>query len=141
MSTPRQVSMDAYARHCIADTPNVIVSWWMMASWLYSYDELCGDLDARWDAIEHPHKHLVDRAALSAGSGFTLTEDGYPLRVKGAAEYILSVGPLRMPVRCRRTRGARRPPARTEAENKETRGAVRMMDDSARHRGYGFRES
>lgn len=121
MTAPR-TPLDDYARHCIADTPNVIVSWWLMASWLYYcrdvslltdhyYDELCSDLDARWDTIEHPHKHLVDRAALSAGSGFTLTEDAYPLRVKGAAEYILSAGPPRMPCAVNELEapGARRP--------------------------------
>jgi hypothetical protein len=100
--------LDAYARVCIAGTPGVIVSWWLMASFLYYvrdislltdayYDELCRDLDTRWCEIEHQHKHLIDRAALDAGTGFYLTEDQYPLRVIGAAEYILSAGPPRMP--------------------------------------------
>ncbi len=118
MTNPR-APLDDYARHCIADCPNTIVSWFLSASFLYYcrdislltdayYDELCRDLAARWDGIEHQHKHLVDRAALDAGTGFYLTEDRYPLRVIGAAEFILREGP---PIMGGRTDETEAPPA------------------------------
>ena len=55
------------------------VAWYLMASYAYywqddpimsdaAYDALCKDLDARWDSIEHPHKYLIDRDWLKAGS-------------------------------------------------------------------------
>lgn len=107
MTAPRR-PLDDYARHCIAGAPNVIVSWWLMASYLYYqrdislltdayYDELCVELNARWASIRHQHKHLIDRAALVAGTGFYIGEDQYPQRVIGAAEYILKEGAPRMP--------------------------------------------
>lgn len=100
---PRQ-PFDDYARHCLEGAPNAIVAWWLMASYLYyhtdqvlitdgCFDELCRDLLARWDEIEHPHKHLIDRAALEAGTGYHLREADYPRMVIGAAATLVEYGP------------------------------------------------
>ena len=68
-----------------------------MASYIYyvldesvlldtTYDKLAKALDAHWDEFDHPHKHLVDRADLSATTLFKLKPDDYPMMVRRAAE-------------------------------------------------------
>lgn len=52
------------------------------------FDALVDALGRRWDAIEHPHKALLDRDFLK--SGFHIA--AYPLIVKGAAESLLADG-------------------------------------------------
>lgn len=92
---------DAKAKSLIeAKGPNLLVPWFLMASYLYYvrdislfsdefYDKLCGQLLDRWDEIEHPHKYLIDPFALSAGTGYYIKEDEYPGMCKGAANLIL----------------------------------------------------
>ena len=74
------------------------VPWFLMASFLYYqhdiplltdefFDSMCKQLLARWDEVEHMHKHLIDREHLSAGTGFDITE--YPSMVQGAAWHLL----------------------------------------------------
>ncbi|UGC97044.1 hypothetical protein [Pseudomonas phage BHU-1] len=59
--------------------PNLLVSHYLLASYCYywqdespmtdaAYDLMCKRLHAAWDQIDHQHKHLVDREALSAGT-------------------------------------------------------------------------
>ena len=50
------------------------------------YDSLCKRLLDRWNKIEHFHKHLISKEALSAGTGFNMKETDYPERVKSAAK-------------------------------------------------------
>lgn len=77
-----------------------MVAYYLILSFLYYhrdisvvsddlYDRICKDLLEQFDRIKHPHKHLVDPVALKAGTGFHMTEEDYPLRVVGAAEYLL----------------------------------------------------
>ena len=107
MIKPR-APLDEYARWCIGEAPDCIVAWWLVTSYLYYvrdislitdgyYDELCRELAARWDAIEHPHKHLIERRALGAGTGFYLAEGAYPRMVVGAAEVLLAYGAPNLP--------------------------------------------
>lgn len=77
--------------------PSSLVNLYLMSSYLYyilsqsglltddEYDLCCKLLDEHWDSIEHQHKHIIDRASLSATTGFTLKESDYPLIVKHAA--------------------------------------------------------
>lgn len=92
--------LDEYARQAIARHPNAIVSWWLMAAYLYyctdevlltdgCFDELSRDMLARWETIEHEHKHLIDADALRAGTGFHLAERDYPRIVVGAATRLI----------------------------------------------------
>lgn len=78
----------------------MLVPWYLMASFLYYcrdeivisdalYDEICGALDREWDEIDHPHKKLVRRSILSAGTGNHLRENRYPIRTRSAAMDIL----------------------------------------------------
>lgn len=52
------------------------------------FDRLCKDLLEAWDETEHPHKHLIDRDALSAGTGFYLKARDLPERTKSAARHL-----------------------------------------------------
>ena len=49
------------------------------------YDMMCKVLLDNYDTIEHPHKHLIDKESLRAGTGFNLKESDYPLIVKHSA--------------------------------------------------------
>jgi len=78
-----------------------LVPQYLMHSYLYyiegtsvlsdrSYDLLCQRLLAEWDEVEHPHKHIVDKAALGSGTGFYLKEEDYPrIATIAAREYFL----------------------------------------------------
>lgn len=73
----------------------LLVPWYLMASYLYyecsisimsdsEYDQLCKKLDELWAfAKKHRHSHLVDRASLSATTGYYLND--LPQIVKNAA--------------------------------------------------------
>ena len=86
MNNRSRAPLDEYARWCIGEAPHCNVAWWLIAFYLYYmrdialvtdgyYDELCADLAARWDAIEHLHKHRRYRGgggrdgAATAGGG------------------------------------------------------------------------
>ena len=72
---------------------NMLVPYYLMYSYLYyvkdislipdtEYDIICKRLYNEWDKVEHFHKHIVNKEALIAGTGYQLK---YPERVKGAA--------------------------------------------------------
>tara|TARA_A100001201_G_scaffold69292_1_gene63996 strand:- start:149 stop:442 length:294 start_codon:yes stop_codon:yes gene_type:complete len=86
-------------KHFILDQveDNMLVPIFLMTSYLYYikdesvipdevYDSLCKRLLDRWNKIEHFHKHLISKEALSAGTGFNMKETDYPERVKSAAK-------------------------------------------------------
>lgn len=91
---------DEYCKRLIEQNPNLLIPHYLIHSYLYYvhdkaiitdayYDELCKELDRRWDTVVHFHKHLVDREALVAGTGFYL-QFSYPERVKWAAAHLAS---------------------------------------------------
>jgi hypothetical protein len=62
---------------------------YLMASYVYehdsetymedeAYDRLCQRLNTHFDEVQHPHKHLVDRQALSATTGYYIRSSDYP---------------------------------------------------------------
>lgn len=53
------------------------------------FDELCKDLHDRWDEVEHPHKHLIKKEDLLAGSGYAIPIHKYPMTAKHIAETAL----------------------------------------------------
>lgn len=76
-----------------------LVPYYLIHSYLYyidntpcmsdsAYDQLCHRVDAEWEIIEHPHRDVIDRASLSATTGFTLKETDYPRMVVGAARHL-----------------------------------------------------
>lgn len=73
-----------------------LVAFYLMASYLYyhadislfsdrDYDLLCGRIRTRWNSLHHPHKRLIDRGALSAGTGYYIRVEEYPLMTLSAA--------------------------------------------------------
>lgn len=85
-------------RKLVIASPSMAVPHYLMASYQYyvkddpylsdgCYDWLCKFLLEHWCEIEHWHKHLIDRKALLAGTGFYLKE--YPQRVKFAAQLFM----------------------------------------------------
>lgn len=93
-------------------------SHWLMASFLYyKYDiSIVGDSDfdmwskellKGWDEWEHPHKYLVQKIDLDAGTGYAIRD--YPLIVQGAAwSWLDTVQPERQIAKGRGKRATRR---------------------------------
>ena len=97
---PKVTDWDQQCRVLTRKNRNLLVPWYLMTSYLYyckdksvvsdqTYDELCKRLLDEWDWVEHRHKHLIDRQALAAGTGFYLKERDYPLITRSAAERML----------------------------------------------------
>lgn len=91
---------DGECRFVLGKSPNAIVAWWLIASYAYYhldmpvisddlYDQLAKEMLERWDEIEHPHKHLITRDHLRAGSLYDLAADDYPNITKGAASHLI----------------------------------------------------
>ena len=49
------------------------------------YDEMAKYILEHWDDLEHPHKHLISKDALQAGT-MLLRDDEYPTIVKDTAK-------------------------------------------------------
>ena len=77
-----------------------LVAHYLLASYAYyhlqespmpddAYDRLCERLAQRWEHVQHQHKHLIDRDALTAGTGYYLAADAYPLMLtEGIFDYL-----------------------------------------------------
>jgi hypothetical protein len=86
---------DKYVLGLVTKNPNLLVPHFLIHSYLYyvadapiiedaTFDVLVKRLGEEWEAVEHPHKHLIDRDLLK--TGFYLE---YPGIVRGAAEWLL----------------------------------------------------
>lgn len=53
------------------------------------FDKICKELFDNFDDINHPHKHLLDRDSLQAGSGYQLRLSDFPTIVKSISYSIL----------------------------------------------------
>jgi len=51
------------------------------------YDSMAKYILEHWDDLEHPHKHLISKEALSAGT-MLLRDDEYPTIVKDTARMV-----------------------------------------------------
>ena len=98
-------NLDGMYRQVRSRCPNAGVSWFLMASLTYywadqpiltdgCFDGICQDLRQRWDEIEHPHKGLIDRGMLDAGTGFSLEPALYPWMLRSAARRLLEGAPF-----------------------------------------------
>lgn len=96
--------LDEYCRSIIRERPGAAVAWWLMSSFLYyhqdesiisdgMYEELAAFLLEHWETIRHPHRHLIRKEDLTAGSAFHLTVDQYPSIARSAALRLLTEGP------------------------------------------------
>lgn len=72
-----------------------MVQHFLMASFAYyhrnespmtdhAFDRLCQRLLERYDHVVHPHKYLIDKDMLRAGSGYNLRWEDYPTIIKTA---------------------------------------------------------
>ena len=73
-----------YKGHRIWDkNPNMLVPYYLMLSYLYyekditliddtEFDQMCKTLLEKYDEVEHMHKHLVSKGALTAGTGYDI---------------------------------------------------------------------
>ena len=73
--------------------PNMLVPYYLMFSYLYyeknisliedtEFDKLCQTLLEKYDNVEHMHKHLVSKEALTAGTGYDIV---YTNMIKNSA--------------------------------------------------------
>ena len=78
--------------------PNKLISWFMIASYAYyhldlnvmsdyDFDYLVKRIIENWENIDHPHKKLIEKSNLDAGSGYDID---FPLMVRGATVDYLS---------------------------------------------------
>ena len=93
---------DAQCRNAIGSNKNLLVAWFLMASYQYYildqslisdelFDAVCKELLACWDYVHHMHKHLLLKSDLEAGTGHRLKAEDYPEMVKNAATFLLPV--------------------------------------------------
>ena len=85
-------TLDGMCRAVMANGPNSVVSWWLMAGYMYYvhdtliislFDEMANVMEASWDAITHQHKRLITPQHLKAGSLYDLKSEDYPLMCRG----------------------------------------------------------
>ncbi len=101
--TPMELTADGY-RHLIMEKTKLLngalIPMYLIHSYLYyieedpiisdsEYDKICKDLLAAYDIQTHGHRHLIDEAALEAGTGFHIAEKSYPYIVKTTALQLL----------------------------------------------------
>ena len=93
-------AQDRRVEEIISGDPNMLVPWYLIASYAYYvlddpvisddlYDRVCFLLAEELDAvnIDHMHAHMCDPEALRAGTGFHVTK--YPSRVVNVTQKIL----------------------------------------------------
>ncbi len=92
---------DRIARRVVGNNPNMLAPWWLMSAFMYEvendpflsdacFDWLSGELLAKWDQVEHRHKHLIDREALRAGTGLAADLRNLPTIIKHAAQHLVA---------------------------------------------------
>lgn len=95
----QQLPIDGMYRHTYSVSQNMVVPWLLMAGYCYHvhnvsllsdelFDEMCRDLDTRWDEVVHRHKDVIKREWLSAGSLYPLKAEDYPVTTRGAASHL-----------------------------------------------------
>lgn len=99
----RHAVHDDACRALVAQVPNTIVPWLLMAGYAYhhldhpiltdtAWDALCRDAVRRWDIVTHPHKRLITVADLDCGSLYALPRTAYPAITVSAVERIIREG-------------------------------------------------
>jgi len=90
-------TFDQQAAELFAENINMMVPWYLMASFAYYrqndplfsdgfFDAMAETMLERWDDIEHFHKHYITKSDLQAGTYL----GKYPSRVEGAVRNIRS---------------------------------------------------
>lgn len=91
-------------RKCLTDItgrPNMLVVWYLMASYLYyhrdesllrdeTYDRICKELLEKWGGITHYHRDFIRKEDLPAGTCF-LRLGSFPSIVKASASAMMKL--------------------------------------------------
>ena len=107
---PPPTCMDDVFEELYSRRPNAIIGWWLMASYLYYhkhcsllsdalYDDMARRMLARWDELEHMHKHLITKADLEAGTLFALPLASYTNMIRDSADLLVANARVRWPAR------------------------------------------
>ena len=86
--------LDGLCRAVLGRHKNALVSWWLMAGYMYEvhdlplisdglFDEMSRGIAERYDEIDHPQKHLIDREFTKSASGVK-----FPLSTRCAAQVL-----------------------------------------------------
>ena len=91
MCVPSNGSYDVQMTTDMRVTPNAVVGWLLMASYVYyveharvsllsdqQFDKACNWLLRHYDGVTHKYKYLLPREALVAGTAYHLREKDYP---------------------------------------------------------------
>jgi hypothetical protein len=79
----------------------LLVPWYLIASYAYyhldesfmddsAYDALCVRLNREWVLVQHRHKAIISRAALTATTAYNIRRKDYPTIVQVAAAKMLA---------------------------------------------------
>lgn len=71
------MTKDGILDSIVAKSANNMITWWLMASYLYyhkdtsilsdgRYDALCNQLHSDWEKVDHRHKYAINRDLLTA---------------------------------------------------------------------------
>lgn len=93
--TADRIMFDTQAREIFEDSLNMMIPWYLMASYAYYeendpiisdslFDEMARKMLESWESLEHMHKSLISCDDLAAGTYM----GEYPERVKGAVETV-----------------------------------------------------
>lgn len=100
--------VDEYAFGSVLDlinkNINASVPWFLMASYMYyienksimsdiEFDTMCRMMLENFDNIDHPHKYLISKDQLIAGTGFDIPLESYPqITIHTAWQYVKERG-------------------------------------------------
>lgn len=83
------------------ENPNMMIPWYLMASYAYywlddpilsdaCFDQMCKEIDMFWDIIEHYNKDIVDYLDIAGPGTCSIPEEGFPERTKSATLRLLA---------------------------------------------------
>lgn len=98
--SPTGGSYDQAARASSKVNSSSCISWLLSASYAYycryvslltdeCFDKMCKYVLDNYDNIVHPHKHLLTKEMLVAGTAYNIKMDEYPLIVRVSTEKMI----------------------------------------------------
>lgn len=98
--SPEGGLFDSVARKTFKKNRSSCISWILASSYCYYvrytsilsdtvYDKMCKFVLDNYGSLEHPHKHLLTKDMLRAGTAHNLRLDDYPMIVRVTAEKMI----------------------------------------------------
>lgn len=102
-------ALELKAREVIGRNVNMAVPWFLSTSYAYYkeaetlisdeyFDRICKLIDEHWDNITHPHKYLINRDSLSAGTGFDIEFGLFPIQLQSSTQLLILMCQGKMPL-------------------------------------------